>query len=108
MTEGALRVALHRLKRHDAAWEVVVKVHLGRLQLPEPAWPYIARQRDWHGIDSLALQEAAVAYLAKLPPVHRDPFDRMLICQALEHDLLLVTDDQAVCRYPINPGSHLN
>jgi PIN domain nuclease of toxin-antitoxin system len=84
-----------------SVWEVVVKAELGRLRLPGAAWPYVTRQRDRHGIDSLGLEEAAVAHLTKLPNVHRDPFDRMLICQAIEHDLLLVTDDEAVCRYPI-------
>ena len=61
----------------------------------------MTRQRARHGIDSLTLDEPALAHLAKLPEVHRDPFDRMLICQAIEHDLLLVTDDEAVRRYPI-------
>ena len=52
-------------------------------------------------IKTLGLNEAAVAHLAKLPAVHRDPFDRMLVCQAIEHDLRLVTDDESVRRYPI-------
>ena len=82
-------------------WEVVVKQHIGRLTLPGPAWPYLTAQRERHGIDALGLDEGAVGHLAKLPPVHRDPFDRMLICQAIEHDLQLVTDDELVCRYPI-------
>ena len=84
-----------------SVWEVVVKEQLGRLQLPEMAWPYVTKLRDRHGIDSLALNEPAVAHLTKLPAVHRDPFDRMLVCQVIEHDLLLVTDDETVCRYPI-------
>lgn len=84
-----------------SVWEAVVKQHLGRLDLPAPAWPYLTAQRARHGIDSLALEEAAIAHLAKLPNVHRDPFDRMLICQAIQHDLRLVTRDEAVCRYPV-------
>jgi PIN domain nuclease of toxin-antitoxin system len=41
-----------------------------------------------------------VARLANLPLHHRDPFDRILICQALEHDLLLVTVDPMLSKYP--------
>ena len=51
--------------------------------------------------DPLSLDEAAVAHLVKLPAVHRDPFDRMLVCQAIEHDLTVVTPDSAVEAYPV-------
>ena len=39
--------------------------------------------------------------LSKLPELHRDPFDRMLICQAIEHGLTIVTPDAAIQRYPV-------
>jgi PIN domain nuclease of toxin-antitoxin system len=42
-----------------------------------------------------------VVRLAGLPHIHRDPFDRMLVCQALEHDLTLVTTDPVVRGYPV-------
>jgi PIN domain nuclease of toxin-antitoxin system len=101
-TRDLIRAAEHEVWLSVVSvWEVVVKAELGRLRLPGAAWAYVTRQRDRHGIDSLGLEEPAVAHLTKLPDVHRDPFDRMLICQAIEHDLLLVTDDETVCRYPI-------
>jgi PIN domain nuclease of toxin-antitoxin system len=84
-----------------SVWEIVVKQQLGRLPLPTDAWTYVAAQRERHGIDALSLDEAALAHLAKLPPVHRDPFDRIVICQAIEHDLLLVTDDELMRKYPM-------
>ena len=82
-------------------WEIVVKAHIERLTLPGPAWAYVSTQRERHAIASLALEEGAVANLAKLPSFHRDPFDRMLVCQALHHDLTLVTSDAAIERYPV-------
>lgn len=82
-------------------WEIVVKQQIGRLALPGPAWSYVTTQRDRHGIDSLALDAPAMAHLAKLPAVHRDPFDRMLICQAIEHDLQIATSDRHIQRYPV-------
>jgi PIN domain nuclease of toxin-antitoxin system len=84
-----------------SVWEATVKQQIGRLTLPSSAASYLPSQRERHGIDPLALEEAAIAHLAKLPTVHRDPFDRMLICQALEHDLRLVTDDENIRRYPV-------
>jgi PIN domain nuclease of toxin-antitoxin system len=82
-------------------WEIAVKQQIGRLTLPGPAWPYVTSLRHRHGIDSLSLDERALAHLAKLPDVHRDPFDRMLVCQAIEHDLLLVTNDEHIHVYPV-------
>ena len=82
-------------------WEILVKHQLGRLPLPEPPSSYIPKQRKRHGISSLALRERAMAHLPRLPPLHKDPFDRMLVCQALEHGLLLVTSDPLLRAYPI-------
>ena len=82
-------------------WEILVKHQLGRLPLPEPPASYIPKQRKRHGIGSLALREKAMTHLPKLPPLHRDPFDRMLVCQSLEHGLILVTSDPLVRAYPV-------
>jgi PIN domain nuclease of toxin-antitoxin system len=83
-------------------WEVIVKYQLGKLPLPEPPETYLPKQRDLHQIASLALDESSVMQLAKLPPLHRDPFDRMLICQALQNGLTISTVDSAVRAYPVN------
>jgi len=65
-------------------WEVIVKHQLGRLPLPQPPESYLPVQRERHRISSLSLDEASVSQVANLPPIHRDPFDRMLICQAIQ------------------------
>jgi len=84
-----------------SVWELVVKHQIRKLELPQPAWRYIARARERHAIDSLPLEEAALVHLAKLPAVHRDPFDRMLVCQAIEHNLVLATADEVLQHYPV-------
>jgi PIN domain nuclease of toxin-antitoxin system len=91
-----------------SVWELIVKQQTGRLKLPRPAWEFVSAERERHGIESLPLEERALAHLPKLPAVHRDPFDRMLICQAIEHDLMLVTADEAVRQYPVKtlPAAH--
>lgn len=84
-----------------SVWEVIVKYQLGRLPLPKPPAEYLPEQRRRHRISSLPLDEGSVAHLAKLPPIHRDPFDRMLICQAIEHQLTLITVDNIIRSYPV-------
>ncbi|MFB2896352.1 type II toxin-antitoxin system VapC family toxin [Aerosakkonemataceae cyanobacterium BLCC-F50] len=83
-------------------WEAIVKYQLGKLPLPEPPETYLPKQRDIHEISSLALDESSVVQLAKLPPLHRDPFDRMLICQALQNGLSIATVDAAIRAYSVS------
>ena len=52
-------------------------------------------------IEPLTVDEKSVGRLISLPALHRDPFDRILACQALEHDLILVTADDLLRAYPI-------
>ncbi len=80
-------------------WECIIKYQLGKLPLPESPEIYLPKQRKLHQIDSLTADEASVAQLITLPSLHRDPFDRLLICQALQHNLTIVTADAAVMAY---------
>jgi PIN domain nuclease of toxin-antitoxin system len=82
-------------------WEAIVKYQLGKLPLPQQPESYLPLQRKRHLIDTLPLDEVSVSRLSKLPPLHRDPFDRMLICQALEHDLVIATIDDAIRGYGV-------
>ena len=84
-----------------SAWEITVKYVLGRLSLPLHPAVYLPTQRERHGIEGLPLDEPSVAQLANLPDIHRDPFDRMLICQARQHKLTLVTADRMLAAYPV-------
>lgn len=85
-----------------SVWEAIVKYQLGKLPLPEHPETYLPKQRDLHQIASLDLNESSVVQLAKLPPLHRDPFDKMLICQALQNGLTIATVDTAVRAYSVN------
>jgi PIN domain nuclease of toxin-antitoxin system len=82
-------------------WEALVKYQGGRLKLPSPADQYLHEQQRQHRILSLPLESGAVAQVLKLPAIHRDPFDRMLICQAIQHDLVFATVDQQIVDYPV-------
>ena len=82
-------------------WEAIIKYQLGKLPLPQPPETYLPAQRARHLIADLPLDEISVTQLAQLLPLHRDPFDRVLICQAQAHGLLLVTADPLITAYPV-------
>jgi PIN domain nuclease of toxin-antitoxin system len=84
-----------------SVWEAVIKYTLGKLPLPEVPAEYLPRQRVAHRIATLPVEEAALSHLASLPPLHRDPFDRLLIAQSLYHGLTLVTIDDAIQAYQV-------
>lgn len=84
-----------------SVWEAVIKHGLGKLTLPALPATYLPQQRTAHGIAALPVDEEAMAYLAELPSIHRDPFDRLLIAQAMQHDLTLMTVDHVFSAYPV-------
>src|SRR4051812_17576372 len=84
-----------------STWEAVIKHGLGKLPLPAPPADYLPYQRDAHGIAALPIDEGAITHLAGLPALHRDPFDRMLVAQALQHGLTIATVDREVAAYPV-------
>jgi PIN domain nuclease of toxin-antitoxin system len=83
-----------------SAWEIAIKHELGKLALDRPPERYVPEERARHGVQALALDEESTLHAHRLPPVHRDPFDRMLVCQAISGGLTIVTPDQRIARYP--------
>ncbi len=80
-------------------WEIIVKYQLGKLPLPTSPEIFIPMQRQRHHIKSLSLDEGSVANLISLPSLHKDPFDRMLICQAIQHKLSFISTDKLIQQY---------
>jgi PIN domain nuclease of toxin-antitoxin system len=84
-----------------SVWEAVIKHQLGKLPLPSPPAEHLPRQRVAHAIATLPIDEGAMLSLAALPPLHRDPFDRLLVAQAIQHGLTILTVDPDVIAYPV-------
>ena len=84
-----------------SVWEAVIKYALGKLPLPQAPAEYLPQQREAHKIATLPVEESALSHLASFPPLHRDPFDRILLAQTLQGGLTLVTVDGAVRAYPV-------
>ena len=85
-----------------SAWEISVKHGLGKLPLAAPPHIYVPAERLRHRILSLPLEEDAASTVSRLPALHNDPFDRMLVCQAIAHGLTLLTPDPLIHQYPVN------
>ena len=84
-----------------SAWEIAVKHRLGRLPLPAAPEDFVPVQRKAHGIEPLPVDEEAALHVARLPNLHRDPFDRMLVSQAVLHGLVVMTPDDAIRQYAV-------
>ena len=80
-----------------SAWETTIKVSIGKLRLDTPFEDGIAES----GFRPLPIEFRHLDRLAVLPFIHRDPFDRILIAQALTDGLTIVTDDSRIARYEV-------
>ena len=81
-----------------SAFEIVTKKALGKLTVPDD----LEEQIKGHGFTELPFSIAHSAAASKLPAIHRDPFDRMLIAQALTENLILVTGDGDIQKYDVS------
>ena len=83
-----------------SAWEIAIKFAKGQLRLNEPPDRLVPAARARYGFAALPMDEASALHVIKLPPLHADPFDRMLVSQAIVHGLTIVTPDPQITRYP--------
>ncbi|EKD42694.1 MAG: hypothetical protein ACD_73C00056G0001 [uncultured bacterium] len=79
-------------------WELQIKQSIGKIKLPL----HFFDQLPLAGYEILPIQLKHIKNLAKLPALHRDPFDRMIISQAQLEQLTLVTHDALMMKYPVN------
>ena len=84
---------------HASAWEICLKVRAGKIHLPDKPLPWISGRMKYWKIAPLEISLAAVCQTVELPPVHKDPFDRLLVAQALAHNLAIVTPDPFMQKY---------
>lgn len=78
-------------------WEMAIKKSIGRLTLPRN----IIEVLHVEGFQILSIGSEEALGISDLPPIHHDPFDRMLVMQAKLHDLILITRDKSVMDYPV-------
>lgn len=84
-----------------SAWEMAIKLSIGKLRLNEPLRDVLVDARTTRGIAPLAIKEAHVLRVCGLPLHHRDPFDRILAAQALEEGLTVLSADASFDTYGV-------
>jgi PIN domain nuclease of toxin-antitoxin system len=82
-----------------SAWEIAIKTSIGKLKLPANA--DIGRELERDGFRQLPVSIAHADAVRRLPLLHRDPFDRLLIAQALTEGLTILTSDEAIATYNV-------
>jgi PIN domain nuclease of toxin-antitoxin system len=96
----ALRGAADALVSAVSPWEIAIKVASGRLRLREPVEQWFHGLAERHELRELALDASTACAAAALPPVHRDPFDRVLVALARARELTVLTSDANIAKYP--------
>ncbi|QSR84402.1 type II toxin-antitoxin system VapC family toxin [Methylacidimicrobium sp. B4] len=82
-----------------SAWEISIKIAIGKLRLPSPPSAYLAERMGREKLRPLSIEHEHALLAGSLPPHHRDPFDRMLVAQALREKLTLLSADPIFARY---------
>ena len=89
------------LVSHVSAWEMQIKHGLGKLRLSVDPLTMARREADANSVMLLPITLDHIAGLSRLPPIHRDPFDRLLIAQARHEGLTVVTADEEIPKYTV-------
>jgi PIN domain nuclease of toxin-antitoxin system len=83
----------------SSVWEIVLKYHTGKLPLPKKPEVWIEEQARIQDISILNLERSVIYLSAQLPPVHRDPFDRMIAADSLIHKMPILSPDRPFPEY---------
>jgi PIN domain nuclease of toxin-antitoxin system len=84
-----------------SAWEICLKWEAGKIKLPRPPRSWIEEQAAQWLLIELPIRRSHLYRVTELPVHHRDPFDRLLVAQALEAGLTIATPDPQIRRYPV-------
>ena len=83
-----------------STWEIQIKIGIGKLSFKEDWAKIVAREIETNSIQILQINLEHTFALKKLPPIHKDPFDRMLIAQVLTENFTIATNDSLIQQYP--------
>lgn len=83
-------------------WEIAIKISIGKYSLPIPFQTFVETQLRSNAISILPIELSHADLITKMPFHHRDPFDRLLISQALAEDLTIITSDALFDLYGVN------
>lgn len=84
-----------------SAWEIAIKAGVGKLELPDTPEKFVTEQVSRNVLQILPIYLGHVLSVYSLPDHHRDPFDRLLVGQAIREDLVILTSDPLLAKYPV-------
>lgn len=82
-------------------WEIAIKIKIGKLNAIGSSVAYIRDEMDAYGMELLPIRYEHILQLEALPVHHSDPFDRLLIAQAIAESLPILTHDRVFSLYPV-------
>jgi PIN domain nuclease of toxin-antitoxin system len=82
-------------------WEILLKAATGRFPFPQPAGAFIRSAMSKTSVTVLPILLQHVLRVEQLPPHHRDPFDRIILAQAIEEQIPIVSVDEKLRQYPV-------
>ena len=97
---GALRQAPEAYVSVVSPWEVAIKVAGGKLRLMEPTVQWFLGLLERYDLREIPLEAGVACAAAALPPLHRDPFDRVLVALAQANGFTVLTSDENIRQYP--------
>ena len=101
-TRSVLASSEHELFLSAASsWEIAIKYARGKLPLSDVPSEYVPASMARTGVSGLPIELAHTLAVSSLPPHHQDPFDRLLVAQAMLERLTIVTTDRAIARYDV-------
>lgn len=85
-----------------SGWEMAIKWSMGKLTLPDQPYSFVRQQLEINNFSPLPIQMNHGLYVHELPEIHKDPFDRLLIAQSIIENLLLISTDAVLKKYPVS------
>lgn len=87
---------------HVSLWEIQIKQQLGKLELLASLPEIVETSQHNHALFLLPIETKHIYTLSSLPRIHQDPFDRLLVAQALQESMTLLSMDKSIRDYPVN------
>jgi PIN domain nuclease of toxin-antitoxin system len=84
-----------------SCWEIAIKAQLGKLDLPRKPDIFISEQMAVNAVQGLPVYPSHALHVFNLPPLHRDPFDRIIVAQSLLEAMPVITSDRLIAQYKV-------
>ena len=91
------RIIFHQI----STWEIQIKYQLGKLPLPERPEAFLNKAINESGFSYEQIQDEGIFFLDRLPMIHRDPFDRLLISHCIINGYTMISADDVMQSYPV-------